>query len=510
MIVEGMIISVDRSERGLPVPYHRQIYGQIRAAILSGRLRPGDRLPATRDLARQLGLARNTVVRAYEDLAAEGYLESQVGSGTRVPVRLAVARAERSTPADMPTEPSEYGLSAWARRVLVTGSERAAAPALPYDFRPGVPDWSAFPRTIWLRALGRALREKSDELVRYGEPAGYFPLRQAIARHLAVSRGVRAAVEQVVIVSGAQQALDLLIRLRVDAGDVVAMEEPGYPEARQAFIAAGARVRSLPVDNEGLQPERLREGQVASLPPRLVYVTPSHQFPTGVTLTLERRLALLDWARQVDTLLVEDDYDSEFRYAGRPVESLQGLDKAGRVAYVGTFSTVLFPPFRIGYVVLPEGMMRPFVRAKHLADRQSATLEQIALASFIEEGHFERHLRRMRRLAAQRREAMVVALKEQLGIEVAPPETGMHLLVALGSCWAGSAHRSAEAAEAAIVAKAAGMGVGVYPGGPCWAERCREPSLLLGYAALGPDQIREGIRRLAVAIRRARAECAQA
>jgi GntR family transcriptional regulator/MocR family aminotransferase len=466
-------------------PLHRQIYAQLRTAILSGRLVPGQRLPATRGLAEQLGLARNTVARAYDDLLSEGYLEGRVGAGTFVSAALAAP----------PRESAERGgwtpaLSPWAGRALGGGAPTSVDPPAPigFDFRPGTPDWDAFPRRIWWRLLGRRLR--AGELGRYPDPAGYWALREAIARHLAASRAVICQPEQVAIVNGTQQAIDLLGRLLIAPGDRVVVEEPGYPEARRVLAAYGASLAPVPVDDRGLRAEALPAAGA-----RLVYVTPSHQFPTGVTLSLDRRLRLLAWARRHDALVVEDDYDSEFRYAGRPVESLQGLDRAGRVVYLGTFSSVLFPPLRVGYVVLPLGLVEPFVAAKWLADRGTGALEQQALADFLVDGHFSRHLRRMRRLGRARRDALLGALRQHLGSAAAPPlaETGTHVLLPL---------RGVD--ETAALREAQRRGVGVYPVAPHYARPTgARPGLLLGFASLPESAIDEGVRLLGEALRAA-------
>jgi GntR family transcriptional regulator/MocR family aminotransferase len=457
---------------------YRRIYEQLRQQILEGQLRSGEQLPATRQLAAQLGVGRITVTRAYEDLAAAGFVEGRHGSGTYVTGGQTGARGASPDGVVPPV------LSGWARRALAQPLPALAGPgdALPFDFRPGTPDWEAFPRRVWWRILGRRLREGA--LARYGDPAGYPPLREAIARHVALSRSVACRPEQVVVVNGAQQATDLLARLLLEPGDRVVVEDPGYPEARQLFAAYGAELAPVPVDGAGLEVERLPADGA-----RLVYVTPSHQFPTGVTLPLDRRLRLLAWAEAHDSLIVEDDYDSEFRHAGTPVESLQGLDRSGRVVYVGTFSTVLFPPLRVGFVVLPPGLVEPFGRAKRLADRGTGTLEQQALADFLAEGHFGRHLRRMRRLGRARRDALLTALRRHFGTAVALPSaaTGMHVMVKLGGV---------DAAELASAARS--RGVGVYPAAPYYAARPPDPSaLLLGFGALSESAIDEGIGRLA-------------
>jgi len=493
MWAENLIIALDEKTRGSSRPRHRQVFTQIRDAIRDGRLRPGDRLPATRELALALGLARNTVARAYEDLLVEGYIEGRVGSGSYVSTGLGElprdageAGKRRAPPAHAP-EPGKPGL-------------HRADPGLPLiDFRPGIPDWDAFPRGLWLRLLGRALRTKAAELRRYGEPGGHFPLREAIARHLAVSRAVAAVPEQVVIVNGSQQALDLIARLFLRTGDTVALEDPGYPDARRVLSGPDSRQLFVPVDDDGIDVSILERMTRTRAAPRLLYVTPSHQFPTGAVLSLSRRLALLSWAARRNVLIVEDDYDSEFRTPGRLVESLQGLDRSRKVIYVGTFSTVLFPPLRVGYVVLPPEMAEPFMQAKWLADRQTPTLEQLALTDFLQEGHFERHLRRMRRLVSARREAMRSALERHLGdlMEASDTNVGMHVMVRLTARSRGT---GAAEIEGRVLAAAAERGVAIYPVGPCFSRPPRHATFLLGYAALSEDLISEGVVKLAAAV----------
>jgi GntR family transcriptional regulator/MocR family aminotransferase len=462
-------------------------------------------------LARSLRVSRTTAVLAYEQLQAEGYVESRPASGTFVSRVLpgeasgvgrqpALSGANgsdvvRQCTADVRRPTPDVGLSRWGERLLAAG--RGAMPLggerqLAFDFRPGRPDWAAFPRGIWRRLAARRWAAASEELASYGEPAGYSPLRAAIATHLARSRGVRCTPEQVVVVNGSQQAADLLARVWLDPGDVAAVEDPGYLEAALALRAYGVYVLPTAVDDEGLVADRLPAPDDPQAP-RLVYVTPSHQFPTGTVLSLRRRLALLEWAGMRGALIVEDDYDSEFRYEGRPLESLQGLDQAGLVAYVGSFSTALFPPLRIGYAVLPSRLVEPFVAAKWLADRQTATIDQQVLADFLAGGHYVRHLRRMGRLYRARREVLLRALAERLAGQVEPggAGAGLHLV--------GWLRPGLD--EHAVAAAASGRGVGVYP-----VERLRQggtgrPGLLLGYAALDGAQIREGVRRLAEAIR---------
>jgi GntR family transcriptional regulator/MocR family aminotransferase len=488
---ENLIVAVSRRTGRRLVPYHRQVFTQVRDAILDGTLRAGDRLPASRELARSLRLARNTVARAYDDLLTGGYIEGRVGSGSYVMPDLAdTARA------------AERAHGVETRRTPPSALKPARSDPIHIDFRPGISDWDAFPRRLWLRLIGRALRANAAELRRYGDPGGYFPLREAIARHLAVSRGVSASPDQVMIVNGSQQALDLIARLCLRPGDRAAFEDPCYPEARQVLNRPGSHALFVPVDEEGLDVAALDRMTRSRPAPRLVYLTPSHQFPTGAVLSLARRVALLGWAARRGVLIVEDDYDSEFRTPGRIVESLQGLDRAQRVIYVGTFSTVLFPPLRVGYLVLPPDLTASFLQEKWLADRQTPTLDQLALTAFLQEGHFERHLRAMRRLVSVRREAMRSAIETHLGgmMETPGPSVGMHVMVRLAR-----PHAPARAAEieGRLVAAAAARGVGVYPVGPCYSRRPNHPTLLLGYASLSQDQIDEGVKVLARAAREA-------
>ncbi|MGA2977720.1 MAG: PLP-dependent aminotransferase family protein [Spirochaetia bacterium] len=501
MWAENLIITLGEKTRESSRPWHRQVFTQIRDAIRDGRLRSGDRLPATRELARTLGVARNTVARAYEDLLAEGYIEGRIGSGTYVSDGLGELPRDAEEPWKR-RQPSVHEPGKAYPEPHLTwlgGPESTDAGSLPIDFRPGIPDWDAFPRGLWLRLLGRALRSKATELRRYSEPGGHYPLRDAIAHHLGVSRGVTARPEQVVIVNGSQQALDLIARLFLKPGDTVALEDPGYPDARRVLAGPAHRQLFVPVDEDGIDVDALEKMTSTRVAPCLLYVTPSHQFPTGAVLSLSRRLALLSWAARRNVLIVEDDYDSEFRTPGRLVESLQGLDRSRKVVYVGTFSTVLFPPLRVGYVVLPIEMAEPFMRAKWLADRQTPILEQLALTDFLQEGHFERHLRRMRRLVSARREAMRAALEKYFGnsMEASDSSVGMHVMVRLTATRRGMA---AAEIEGRILAAAAERGIAVYPVGPCFSRPPLHAIFLLGYAALSEDLIREGVEKLAKAV----------
>jgi GntR family transcriptional regulator / MocR family aminotransferase len=495
-VADAIAVSLDESAS---MPLHQQLYARLREDILAGRLRPGEKVPATRTLALQLAVSRTTTVLAYDQLLAEGYVEARQGAGTFVSRQLpdetlqapSLPTATNAAPRHAPRR-----LSRWGSRVAMYGPRSGGTGAevgerytpLPFDFRPGRPDWDAFPHQIWSRLAARRWRQRSVDLASYGEPAGYRPLREAIAAHLAQSRGVRCGVDQIVVVNGSQQGTDLLVRLWLDPGDRAALEDPGYPGAALALRAHEVEIQAIPVDEDGLVLSALPPPESPEAP-RLVYVTPSHQFPTGATLSLPRRLRLLDWAARRGALVVEDDYDSEFRYTGRPLESLQGLDVSGVAAYVGSFSKALFPPLRVGYVVLPAGMAGSFVAAKWLADRQTATPDQQVLSDFIQEGHFERHLRRMRRLYQARRDALLTALHEHLG-DVATPGgdgAGLHLVAWLPDDWD----------AAALAARAAEVGVATSPLTPYYLGTRSRPGLMLGFAAMDEDRIAEGIRRLA-------------
>ena len=483
---------------------HRQAYRALRAAILTRRLAPGARLPATRALARELGLSRNTVLAAYEQLVAEGYASARVGSGTTVcetrpagPRQLprggpatAARGARRPTPAPS-ADAAPPRLSAFGERIA-SGIPRGQASwnlprePLPYDFRYGEPAYADLPLAAWSRLLGRRARRLSVRRLAYQAPGGAPELREALAGYLARARGVRAVPDQLVVVRGSQQAIDLTTRLLVDPGDTVVLEEPHYTGFRFCTTALGAKTRCVPVDADGLRVDALEDVPEA----RLACVTPSHQFPAGGVLPLPRRLALLDWAQRRAAFVLEDDYDGEFRHAGRPLECLQALDEHGRVLYTGTASKLLFPALRIGWLVVPPRLVEHFAAAKALADTGTATLEQLALADFIAEGHLERHVRRMRVRLAQRRTALVEALAEQLGARarVRGADAGLHVLLCLDEL----AMRDVRALREACRVR----GVGIYPAAPFYARPPRRAEVLLGYGALGEDAIREGVRRL--------------
>lgn len=484
-MVPFIALQLDRRSR---VPLQRQLYDEIRTAILSGRLAPGARVPATRVLASDTGTSRNTVSGAFDQLLSEGYLEGKVGSGTYV-ARMLPEDLLRVTRQPGPSRPV-IARACLSRRGRMLGgipaSLRSREIATEQAFRTGLPAFDEFPRALWARLGARLLRHAPSAVLTYGDPAGYRPLRRAIAEYLRAARGVNCSAEQVIVTAGSQQALDLAARLLLDTGDAAWVEDPGYLGARGALRAAGVRSIPVPVDSGGLS---VVEGEKRAPEARLACVTPSHQYPLGMTMPLSRRTSLLAWARRHRAWIVEDDYDSEFRYSGRPLQALQGLDPIGCVIYTGTFSKVLFPSLRLGYMVVPESLVDTFVSARALVDRHPPGLEQAIVAEFLAEGHFARHVRRMRTLYAERQEALVLALGRELGgaIEASPAEAGMNL----------TAWLRGNASDLELSNKAAQVGVVVTPVSAYALEVKPRSGLLLGYAAFTTRQIREGVRKLA-------------
>lgn len=461
-------------------PLFRQIYKGLRQAILTGALRANDRLPSTRDLAEQLDISRTVALLAYDQLLAEGFVEGRGGSGTYVSARMAANKMRGETKTAKPRL-SRFGAAAEASAAIVDRPRRKPV-ALRYDFVYGRSDLTTFPFEMWRRLMLRQVRLSPARHFDYGPALGSERLREAICAHLRRSRAVVCEPSQVIVVNGSQQALDLTIRVLVERGDCVAIEDPHYDGIRGTLQAAGARLRGVPVDRDGIDPARLPDNA------RLAFVTPSHQFPTGAILPLDRRLALLDWARRRNAVIVEDDYDGEFHYGGRPLESLQGLDRDGRVLYIGTFSRTVFPALRIGYLIAPPALVGAFSAAKWLNDLHSATLEQQTLAEFIGNGMYERHLRRLRRRNTERRSALLAAVGEFLGdrVETSGDGAGAHVML-----WP-----KKRVVEQDIVARAAELGVGIYGTSHCYLRQTSRPSFVLGYARLNEREIHEGIRIL--------------
>ena len=458
----------------------RQLYRALRERILDGRLGGGTRLPASRDLAGLLGISRNTVTRAFDQLYAEGYVAGRVGAGTYVAELAAVVRA----PAATGTPPASPAMQRLQRHHLAEPLEGA-----PRAFRVGVPAFDLFPFETWARLSARFWRKPSAARLGYGDPAGDAQLRELIAAYLRNSRGLHCDPAQILVTCGAQQAISLCAQLLVEPGDRVAIENPGYRAAGHAFAVAGAQLAGIPVDGEGLDTAALeRAGHC-----RLAYVTPSHQYPTGVTLSLARRLELLDWAERHDSWIVEDDYDGEYRYSGTPLAPLAALDRQGRVLYVGTFCKIAFPALRLGYLVLPPALVEPFSRRRALDMRHSEIGSQAVMAEFIAAGHFQRHIRRMRGAARSRRDALLVGWPQNVpGCAPLPVvEAGLHLCVRVDSL----------ARERTLIAAAAGAGVELNALSDYWLADSALPAdrragLVLGFAAVPEARIAEALQAL--------------
>ena len=465
-------------------PMYRQLSEWFRHAIIEGRLRPGQRIPSTRSLAEELKISRIPVLAAYEQLCAEGYLEAFTGAGTCVARSIVDARMKKAAAG----RPRANG-SVRARGI----SERArsiASPPHPWlknlgAFRVGLPALDHLPLGVWSKLVRRHWRAPPKELLTYGDAMGYLPFREAIAEYLGVFRGVRCEAAQIMITTGSQQALQLIAHVLLDSGSRVWMEEPGYPGAHQALSMAGARLSPVPVDQEGMD---VAQGIHRWPDARAVYITPSHQFPLGTTLSAARRLALLNWTARSGAWIIEDDYDSEFRFSGRPVPALQGLDAEARVIYIGTFSKVLFPALRLGYVVLPKDLGEAFCAVRDATDTFSSPLYQLVMADFLREGHFARHIRRMRKLYMQRRTALVQAIEKHVptALRVVASDTGMHL----------AAWLPPGSDDVAISSAAARKGVSVRPLSQCYLQPPGRSGLIFGYGGASVPQINAGIREL--------------
>ncbi|QNM97072.1 MocR-like pyridoxine biosynthesis transcription factor PdxR [Chitinimonas koreensis] len=481
-------------------PLREQLCGALRQAIAAGTLAQHARLPSSRVLAADLALSRVTVEAAYAQLEAEGYLERRIGQGTLVRIALPPAgRAAMAGPA-----PVAAALSARGRRIVTDGG--CVDPQQPRAFCAGSPELRAFPHDTWRQLNNRRLRRDGEALMRYGDPQGHPALRRAIAHYLGQSRGVRCDAGQVLVLTSSQQALQLLATVLLDPADPVWIEEPAYRGARTAFAAAGATLLPVPVDGDGLRIEEAAAGDpaaggpgaggpmtsapatAAALPiPRLIYLTPSHQYPTGATLSLARRLALVDYAGRHGCWLVEDDYDGEFHYDGRPQPALQGLDPHGRTLYLGTFSKALFPSLRLAYLVLPPALVAPLTTARTVHDGHCAQLAQAVTADFIEQGHFAAHLRYMRQLYRGRRDALLEAIGGKLPWLTAQPNTGgLQLAATLPPDW-----------EAPLSRQAAALGIATPSLSALYGGPAAQDGWLLGYAALTPEEIAAAVDGLA-------------
>jgi GntR family transcriptional regulator / MocR family aminotransferase len=450
----------------------RWLYDEFRRAILDRRFLPGSRLPGTRDLARQYGISRGTVVTVFEQLQAEGYLIGRPGAGTRIS-----------------TLPSRNALVKPRILPKVRGIPTALR-GLPYGnvarpFRPYQPALADFPMQVWARVAGRSLRRASRSLLAEADPRGYGPLRQAIAEYLGSSRGVNCSSEQIVVVSGVQQGLDFIARVLVKAGSPVWIEDPGYFGATAAFRNAGARIIPVPVDGDGLD---VVAGRRLAANARAAYVTPGHQFPLGVSMSVERRLSLLDWASEAHAFVIEDDYDSEYRFEGRPLPALQGLDKRGSVIFLGSFSKVLFPALRLGYVVSPPSLLDPLLALRVAVDSYPPALIQATLCDFMTEAHLGRHIRKMREVYANRLGTLQDAARRYLSglLDISHVRAGLNTV--------GLLRNGMSSAKAEQTASDNGIEVlGLHR----FSQVKRIDGLLLGFAAFAESEIKQAVPKLA-------------
>lgn len=471
-------------EPNAEIPRNRQLYNIVRASILDGRLPGGTRLPASRDLARELAISRNTVLYAYEQLRAEGYVRSRTGDGTfvtdAIPEESMATRPGR-TP-DAPPD-AEVNLSQRGRGLILNArASRRQAGA----FMPGVPDLDAFPLKQWTRLVERHWRRRTPENLTYGYGGGHPALKKALAQHLRSARSVACEPEQIIITEGIHQAIHLCVQMLTDVRHRAWVEDPGYWGIHKVLQAYGVETISIPVDAEGLSPSPADWRK----PPRLIFVTPSHQYPLGHVMSLARRRQLLQYARKHDAWIVEDDYDSEFRYAGRPIASLQGLEPGARVLYAGTFSKTLFPGLRIGYLVVPKAMVGPLQLGIAELYREGRWMDQAVLADFIGEGYYSAHIRRMRLIYGRRRALLQDAIRRHMGdarLISADSNAGLHLTVRLAP----------EVDDVSLSARAQELGLIALPLSRYYLEQPPLRGLVLGYGCVPDDDIEPSLARLA-------------
>jgi GntR family transcriptional regulator/MocR family aminotransferase len=457
-------------------------------------MKPGQRLPSTRSMAAELEVSRISVFNAYEQLQAEGYLETFIGSGTCVARTIpddafapSVVCRGKSRDATIDSPPRRVSARATALLKMASepwlhslGAFRVSLPALEY-----------FPLSIWSKLVARHSRKQSRAVMAYGDALGYLPFREAIAEYLGTFRGVRCDPSQILVTSGSQQALQICAQVLLNPGDQLFIEEPGYPGARLAFTSAGVQLIPVPLDDDGIITEKLSARRKLG---RAAYVTPSHQYPLGMTMSAARRMSLLKWATYSGSWVIEDDYDSEYRFGSRPIASLQGLDTHARVIYIGTFSKVLFPALRLGYVVVPKDLVRVFTAARDAADIFSSILYQAVLTDFIREGHFARHVRRMRMLYVDRRKALVSAICTHMRgiVNVIGGDAGMHLVVILPP----------GTDDLAVSKEATENGISAMPLSYCYMNPPKRSGLILGYGGVNPRQIHDATHKLAAIVTR--------
>lgn len=471
-------------------PLGAWLYDELRSAIMDGRLKPNAQVPSSRALAAEYGVARGTVVAAFESLRHEGYIESRAGAGSFVAAILP-DKFFRGTgaPTTNGIKTSGAGLSKWGQQIQAVFPERKNK-RINLPFEANLPALDLFPIALWARLAGRQMRQANHRLLGYGDAAGYLPLREAVANHLAATRGVACSAEQIVIVSGTQQALQIAARLTLDPGDRVWVEDPGYVGAVAAFRDANAEIVGVPVDEFGMV---VSHGEQLAPRAKLAYVTPAHQFPLGVAMSLERRLALLHWAQRAKAWIFEDDYDSEFRFSGRPLPPLQSLDSSECVIFAGSFNKMLFPTLRLGYVVLPQRLVTPFLNARSITDRFSPSLVQRVVCDFITEGHFGQHLRRMREAYAERLQTLMDAVDNG-------PLAGLVHVDRIQAGIQAAALLPRHISDMRASAAASEQGIEVIPLSTFQINRTDINGLLLGFASTTSAAIRLASRRLAHAL----------
>ena len=468
-----------RLDRAHAEPMYRQVLDLMQQAILTGQLAPGTKLPSSRTLAADLEIARNTVLHVYDQLTAEGYVISSTGSGTYV----ADTRPQEAAPAGQAGARKPCAISRRGARLI---AQAGVSPKQWGAFMPGVPDVSEFPARTWSRLQARLWKRANPDLLTYAPGGGYRPLRRALSDYLRVARSVKCSPDQIVITTGIHQSIDLAVRLLTDFGDRAWVEEPCYWGARSVLQSSGLVLVPIPVDSEGLNP---LEPDMQE-PPRLALVTPSHQYPLGMVMSLARRRTLLEFARQHDVWIIEDDYDSEFRYGSRPLASLQGLDEAGQVIYVGSLGKMLYPGLRMGYMVVPEPLVDTFRTGIAELYREGQLMQQAVLTEFIMDGYLTSHVRRMRTLYGERRQLLIDAITAHFGdtLEVMGDEAGLHLVLGLP---AGTDDR-------AVAAAALEAGVVTRPLANYYVDQASaRPGLMLGYACVPNEQIEPAFRTLA-------------
>jgi len=480
------LLEEDGSQR---VPLTLRLQNAVRRLIIDGHLSEGERLPSTRMMASDLGLARDTVEGAYQHLEMEGFLERRMGSGTFVTASEHRFIGNRRSTGRPRADRSAPGFAELSRRgQIIARSGGVPDHACPRPFVV-LPDVQSFPLETWLKLNAKVTRGIKRETLLYADPMGYPPLREEIARYLSAHRGVECSAEQIVVLNSSQQALGLIASLLMEPGERIGLEEPGFHGARQVFCAAALRLESIPVDEDGISSDRVEK---LGSDIRAVYVTPSHQYPLGATLSLQRRLALVRWAERTRGWIIEDDYDSEFRYDGRPIAAIQSLAPSGRVLYVGTFSKVLFPGLRLAYLVLPPSLVPAFVSARTLVDGHTAVISQAVLAEFMREGHFTTHIRRMRQIYHARRDAFAEAFEKHLSpfASMIFPSGGLHLTALLND----------ERDEATSVAAAARHAIELPTLRRLYAGPKGRQGWLMGFAALPPGEAEKAMRKLAKAL----------